>query len=262
MDQYRTEEEQVEALRRWWDENGKSTIAAIIIALSVGFGWQTWKSNDQQQRENASDIYQAMLQAMGAGDASAEQGLVGIDLAERLKADYSGSTYAQFAALHLARLAVTNNDLSEAEAQLRWVLGKAGHGSDTALVAQMRLARVVASSGDTDQALAILQEVGEGPYQASYAVARGDILLALGRNDEARVAYNQALMLAASSQGQIDMPALEQKLQSLNPVPARTIGAPVEVQPGAVEATAPEIEVAVDGAADGLADETADSQED
>jgi len=262
VDQYRTEEEQVEALRRWWDENGKSTIAAIIIALSVGFGWQTWKSNDQQQRENASDIYQAMLQAMGAGDASAEQGLAGIDLAERLKADYSGSTYAQFAALHLARLAVTNNDLSEAEAQLRWVLGKADRGSDTALVAQMRLARVVASSGDTDQALAILQEVGEGPYQASYAVARGDILLALGRNDEARVAYNQALMLAASSQGQIDMPALEQKLQSLNPVPARTIDAPVEVQPGVVEATAPEIEVAVDGAADGLADETADSQED
>lgn len=257
MDQYRTEEEQVEALRRWWDENGKSTIAAIIIALSVGFGWQTWKSNDQQQRENASDIYQAMLQAMGSGEASPQQGLVGIDLAEQLKADYSGSTYAQFAALHLARLAVTNNDLAEAEAHLRWVLGKAGHGSDIALVAQMRLARVVASSGDTDQALVILQEVEEGPYQASYAVARGDILLALGRDDEARAAYNQARMLAASSQGQINMPALEQKLQSLNPVPARTIEASVQVQSEVVEAAAPEIEVAVDGPAD----ETADSQE-
>jgi predicted negative regulator of RcsB-dependent stress response len=261
VDQYRTEEEQVEALRRWWDENGKSTIAAIVIAVSVGFGWQAWKANDQQQRENASDIYQAMLQAMGSGDASAEQGLVGIDLAEQLKADYSGSTYAQFAVLHLARLAVTNNDLSEAEAQLRWVLGKADRGSDVALVAQMRLARVMASSGDTDQALAILEEVGEGPYQASYAVARGDILLALGRDEGARAAYNQALMLAASSQGQLNMPALEQKLQSLNPVPARTIEAPVEVQAEVVEAAAPEIEVAVDGSADGLTDETADSRE-
>jgi predicted negative regulator of RcsB-dependent stress response len=258
VDQYRTEEEQVEALRRWWDENGKSTIAAIVIAVSVGFGWQAWKSNDQQQRENASDIYQAMLQAMGSGDASPQQGLVGIDLAEQLKADYSGSTYAQFAALHLARLAVDNKDLPEAEAQLRWVLGKADHGSDIALVAQMRLARVVASSGDNDQALAILEEVGEGPYQASYAVARGDILLGLERDDEARTAYNQARTLAMGNQGQINMPALEQKLQSLNPVPARTIGVSVEMQPEAEDAAAAEIDEAIDGGAGA----TADSQED
>jgi predicted negative regulator of RcsB-dependent stress response len=258
VDQYRTEEEQVEALRRWWDENGKSTIAAIVIALSVGFGWQAWKANVQRQQENASDIYQAMLQAMGSGDASAEQASAGIGLAQQLKADYGGSTYAQFAALHLARIAVDNKDLPEAEAQLRWVLGKADRGSDVALVAQMRLARVVASSGDTDQALAILQEVDEGPYQASYAVARGDILLALGRDDDARVAYNQARMLAGSGQGQINMPALEQKLQSLNPVPASTFGAAAEVQPEVVEAMAPEIEVAVDGPAN----DTADSQED
>ena len=85
MDQYRTEEEQVEALRRWWDENGKSTIAAIVIALAAGFGWQAWKANDQQQRENASDIYQAMLQAVGAEDVSAEQQLAAVGLAEQLK---------------------------------------------------------------------------------------------------------------------------------------------------------------------------------
>ncbi|HDY81619.1 MAG TPA: tetratricopeptide repeat protein [Halieaceae bacterium] len=258
MDQYRTEEEQVEALRRWWDENGKSTIAAIIIAVSVGFGWQAWKANDLRQQEDASDIYQAMLQGLSSGDVAPEQEVAAASLAQQLKDDYSGSTYAQFAALHLARLAVNNGDLPEAEAQLRWVLGKADGGSDVALVAQMRLARVVASSGDADQALAILEEAGDGPYQASYAAARGDILLALGRDDEARVAYNQARMLAVGSQGQINMSALEQKLQSLNPVPARTIEAPVEVH----SAAAADIDVAVDGLADGPTDDTADSQED
>ncbi|RLA51914.1 MAG: hypothetical protein DRQ65_07445, partial [Gammaproteobacteria bacterium] len=253
-----TEEEQVEALRRWWDENGKSTIAAIIIAVSVGFGWQAWKANDLRQQEDASDIYQAMLQGLSSGDVAPEQEVAAASLAQQLKDDYSGSTYAQFAALHLARLAVNNGDLPEAEAQLRWVLGKADGGSDVALVAQMRLARVVASSGDADQALAILEEAGDGPYQASYAAARGDILLALGRDDEARVAYNQARMLAVGSQGQINMSALEQKLQSLNPVPARTIEAPVEVH----SAAAADIDVAVDGLADGPTDDTADSQED
>ncbi|RLA45758.1 MAG: hypothetical protein DRQ97_09095 [Gammaproteobacteria bacterium] len=258
MDQYGTEEEQVEALRRWWDENGKSTIAAIVIAVSVGVGWQTWKANDRQQQENASDIYQAMLQAMDTGDASAEQELAGIDLAEQLKADYNGSTYAQFAALHLARLAVNNNELAEAKAQLSWVLGEADRGSDIAQVAQMRLARVVASLGDTDQALAILEEAGEGSYQASYALARGDILLALGRDDEARAAYSAARMLATSGQGQVNMPVLEQKLQSLSPVPARTIEASADVQSEAVDAATSENDVTVDvGTVD-----TADGQED
>ena len=246
MDQYRTEEEQVEALRRWWDENGKSTIAAIVIALAAGFGWQTWKANDQLEQESASDIYQAMLQTVSAGDASPGQLETGVGLAEQLKSEYSGSTYAQFAALHLARLAVAENDLAEAEAQLRWVLGKAAKGTDTAQVAQMRLARVVAASGDTDQALAILEQGGEGPYQASYAVARGDILLALGRNDEAREAYSNARMLATSSQGQVNLPALEQKLQSLTPIPARTIATPAEVMPAAAEPAAneaPDVEI-------------------
>jgi hypothetical protein len=53
------------------------------------------------------------------------------------------------------------------------------------------------------------------------------------------------------------MPALEQKLQSLNPVPARTTEVSVEMQPEAEDAAA----VEVDAAADGGAGATADSQE-
>ena len=40
MEQYRTEEEQVEALKKWWEENGRSTVVAVIVALGLGFGWQ------------------------------------------------------------------------------------------------------------------------------------------------------------------------------------------------------------------------------
>ena len=236
MDQYRTDEQQVEALRRWWDENGRSTIVAIVITLGAGFGWQSWKASEQQQRENASDLYQAMLQAVGSGESSEERRLAGVDLAETIKSDYSGSTYAQFAALHLAAMAVNNNDLAEAQAQLRWVLGKADKGSDAAYVAQLRLARVLASSGDAEQALAILTGTGAGSYQAPYAVARGDILLAMGRNEEAREAYTTALTMAAGSAGRVNMPAVQQKLQSLMPVPGRALDASVEGLPEVVDA--------------------------
>jgi predicted negative regulator of RcsB-dependent stress response len=216
VEQYRTEDEQVEALKRWWDENGRSTIAAIIIALSAGFAWQTWKGWDERKREGASDAYQAMLQV--AAGTSADQRREAVELAEALKENYGGSTYAQFAALHLARLAVEAGDLAEAQAQLRWVLGKADKGSDIAQVAQVRLARVLASSGEAGQALTILEQAGEGPYSASYALARGDILLQLGRDAEALQAYTEARMHAAAQPGQVNLATLEQKLQSLTPV--------------------------------------------
>lgn len=226
MESYRTEEEQVEALRRWWNENGRSTVAAIVIALAASFGWQGWQRHQEGQQAAASDLYQAMLQAGSEG----EQRQAALALADKLKADFGGSTYAQFAALHLARLAVENNDLAEAQAQLRWVLGRAEKGGDTEQVAQLRLARVLAAGGDADQALAILTQGGQGPYQASYAAARGDILLGLERRDEAREAYTQALMMAGNSQGQVNIPMVQQKLQSLSPVPARSLDAP-EAEP-------------------------------
>ena len=122
MEEYRTEEEQVEALRNWWKENGRSIIAAIIIALSASFAWQAWQSSQEDQQENASALYQAVLRAIDGGDGSVEV-QTGIATAEQLKQNFDGTTYAQFAALHLAALAVDRGDLPEAEDELRWVLG-------------------------------------------------------------------------------------------------------------------------------------------
>lgn len=223
MESYRTEEEQVEALRRWWSENGRSTIIAIILALGLGFGYQGYQNYEVENAEGASDLYQRMLQAFSAPALSPEQQEIALQLAAQLKADYSGSTYAQFASLQLARVAVMQNNLPEAQAELRWVLGKADKGSDIARIAQLRLARVLAASGEADQALSILGQGGEGPYKASYAVARGDVLLSLDRNDEASEAFAAALAFAAADEAAagIDLIAVQQKLQALNPRPAR-----------------------------------------
>jgi predicted negative regulator of RcsB-dependent stress response len=230
VDAYRSEEEQVEALKRWWEENGRSTIAAVIIVVSLSFAYQTWRGSNERQNENASDLYQTMLQAVSAAEESGSLAQQGAAIGEQLKAEYDDSVYAQFAALHLARLAVDNGDLVDAETQLRWVLGKADKGSDTAQLAQLRLARVLAASGDIDQALAVLDSGAQGDYQASYALARGDILLAQGRADEARQAYTQAMSLAGANPGQVNLATLQQKLQNLTPVPARDLSTSVEAQ--------------------------------
>jgi predicted negative regulator of RcsB-dependent stress response len=101
VEQYRTEEEQVEALKRWWDENGRSTMVAIIVALGLGFGWQGWQKYQQDELEGASTSYQSMLQMLSEQD---DEGAAAV--AVDIKKNYSRSTYAQFSALHLARIAV------------------------------------------------------------------------------------------------------------------------------------------------------------
>ena len=80
MESYRTEEEQVEALRRWWDENGRSTLVTIVLVLAATFGWQGWQRYDAQRMDSASDLYQQMLEAA----AMAQEGVVTAAPVERL----------------------------------------------------------------------------------------------------------------------------------------------------------------------------------
>lgn len=222
MESFRTEEEQVEALRRWWQENGRSTVVTVVLALGIFFGWQGWQEYRQQQAEGASDLYQEMLRSLSAEDGAA------MELAARLKSDFGGTTYAQFAALHRAAFAVKETDLAAAESELRWVLGRADKNSDVAQVARLRLARVLAAAGDTDGALAILAAGTGQAYQAANAVAQGDILLAAGRADGARTAYSSAQALLATGQVGVNLPSLQTKLDSLSPVPPRQLDAAAE----------------------------------
>lgn len=210
MESYRTEEEQVEALKRWWKENGQSTIVGVVLALGLGFGWQAWQRNEQVSAENASTIYQQMLQALATEDESGAD--AGRALALQLKDEYRGTTYAQFASLHLARLAVIEGQELEAENELRWVLSMADAGSEVHQVAQLRLARVLAAQGKADDALGLLQNA-QTDFVASYAMARGDILLDDGREDDALAAYESAV--AALDPGAPVPQTLQDKLQYL-----------------------------------------------
>ena len=93
MESYRTEEEQVEALKRWWAENGRSTVAAVALAIAAGFGWQAWQESRQQVAAEASSRYDTMVEAVRqAGETGLDEELRSI--AEGIKADFPDSTTA------------------------------------------------------------------------------------------------------------------------------------------------------------------------
>jgi len=219
VDQYRTEEEQVEALGRWWAENSRSVIAGVVLALAGSFGWQYWQGHQQQQSESASTGYQQLLKLVEQVDQDASKVDELIVAANSLKNRYGSSTYGQFAALQLARLAAVEGNLTDAEAELRWVLSH-NPEQDVRRVAELRLARVLASAGDIDGGLAIIEAASaNSDYQANYAIARGDMLLMAGRDEEAKAAFERAAqLLAASGNGSSVPQMLTKKLDSLSPV--------------------------------------------
>jgi predicted negative regulator of RcsB-dependent stress response len=136
-------------------------------------------------------------------------------LADTLKADFAATTYAQFGALFKAKLAVQNNDLAQAESELRWVL-EHKPAQEIKLLAQLRLARVLHAKDDNAGALALLDEKTAGGYAAAFLQLKGDIANAGGDFAAARSAYEQAQELERKQANPVNDPLLEMKLRDLS----------------------------------------------
>ncbi|MEH6564131.1 MAG: tetratricopeptide repeat protein [Halopseudomonas sp.] len=188
---YETEEEQVEKLKDMWRRHGAPLLTGVAIALAGVFGWNAWTNYQDTQARNASTLYQSMLESVLASDSEASRARAA-ELAAQLREEYASTRYADFAALMQARLAVEAKDFPVAEQSLREVIDGS---QDSALqeVARQRLARVLAQQERAEEALELFSAPIEGAeLRASREEIRGDLLLSLNRDDEAREAYKTA----------------------------------------------------------------------
>lgn len=225
MQTYQTEDEQVEALKKWFRDNGRTLITVLLLVAVVVIGGYGWKQRQLQQQETASVEYQNLLEAMRQLEIKSTPEALATTkhLADTLKKDFSATSYAQFAALFKARLAVQDNDLGEAETELRWVL-EHKPAVDIKWLAQLRLARVLHAKGDSKGALALLDEKEAGGYASSVLQLKGDIAKASGDVDGARNAYQKAHDLDGKQANPLNDPLLEMKMRDL----AMSIDAPAE----------------------------------
>lgn len=185
MDVYTTEEEQIEALRRWWKQNGRSVLMLLVLVLLAVFGWRTWMGYETSRAEAASVQYERLMGLLETEPAKA------VEVGQELVGQYPSSTYAALASLSLARVAVEGGDLEQAEAHLRRVAESAKPPELRAL-AQLRLARVLLAQGQLDEAQKLAETESAG-YRAAFDELRGDIYLARGERGKARAAYTNAL---------------------------------------------------------------------
>ena len=182
------DQEQLEAFKKWWDENGKSILAGVVIGAVGLFGWRGWQSYTQTIAERASAQYFNLQSQAEQGNRAQVDAIAAI-----LKDEYQRTPYAALAALNAAKLAVNAGALDDAVMHLRWAMD---HGKQDAVkaLARLRLARVLTAQDKAGDALTLLESE---PLPDSFATLvdeiRGDAYVALGKVEQAREAYDRAL---------------------------------------------------------------------
>ncbi len=187
MDIHLTEEEQVDAIKKWWKDNAKSVIGGVLIGLAVIYGGKTWLAQENTNIEQASATYQSMMQDMEQGNSSSAA-----EKASLLLGQYSDTPYATLAALNMAKIKVDENNLVGAKSHLRWALDHADQ-VEIKHIARLRLIRVLISDNLSDEALALIESTDFGEYASSYQELKGDALVTKGQINLAKGAYTLAL---------------------------------------------------------------------
>jgi predicted negative regulator of RcsB-dependent stress response len=191
MDIYASDEEKAEAIKQWWRENGRSVIAGIVLGGAAIFGFRYWMNYQQVQTEQASLMYQqATIQL---SQSQQEQAQTTVD---QLMQNYGSTAYAVFAALEVAEKAAAEGDNSKAVSHLNWVVDNADMVSHREL-ARLRLAQLHLSTGELEQASALVEQAELTAYQSLFAELEGDIKLAQGDTAAAHSAYQQAMLTLA-----------------------------------------------------------------
>ena len=203
MSTYQTDEEQIEAIKKWWKENGRSVIAGVVIGLLVVGGGKGWMEYRRVQAENASSFFEGFSQAANSGDLEAA-----LKRGEALLDEYGGSTYALFTALRLAKLQYDAGQKDQAKARLEWVTQQTADAAITGL-AKVRLARLFLDLEAFDQADALSADPADDAYQGEFLAIQGDIKLARGDREGARQAYADALEKGVSTPNLVRMKLAE-----------------------------------------------------
>ncbi|MBY6017443.1 YfgM family protein [Ferrimonas balearica] len=203
MEIYSTEEQQVEAIKKFWKEYGVSIVGGAVLGLGGLFGWNTYQDHLVGKAEQASAAYGRVIEQAGQSPDALDTAVA------QFQNEYGESGYGPLSQLLLARAAVEAGDLAKAETLLTEVLPSMD--SATAPMVTLRLARVQLAQDKLDAAQATLEKVTSEAFAAQREELKGDVLVKKGEMDAARAAYQSAL----DAGGAQTSPALQMKLDDL-----------------------------------------------
>jgi len=192
---YETEEQQVDAIKKWWSDNGTTLIIAAVVGLGGLWGWRYYGETVAVSQEQASAEFAVVLDKFNAQGEAHDS-----DDMKAFVAENEGNSYATLASLLLVKEAVTAKDYALAKTELD-ALVESNEYEPLMPVIELRLARVEAELGNYDTAISILDKIDEKAFAVKANQTKGDVYLKQGNTEAARDAYQAA---ADASEGRVD----------------------------------------------------------
>lgn len=203
------EQEQIDALKQFWNQYGGLIIVLVIVALATFGGVKGWKHYQHARAEDASALFMRLEEANRKNDVGEVRKLGG-ELVDK----YPSTPYGPMAALVMAGTNYDSGDAAAAATQLQWAIDKATD-DETASVARLRLAGIRLDEKKYDEALKLLDTKHGESLTPLYSDLRGDVLVAQGKPDEARAAYKLSLEKSAATSSYRNL--VQIKLDALGP---------------------------------------------
>lgn len=206
MELYETEEQQIEALQKWWKANGTASLIGLGIGLAAIMGWNYWLDYEKEQNAKASTVYDQLLKNVN------DNKIAEIDaVANKIKTEFGSTEYAIYSTLLQAKTKVDLGDIQGAKALLEGVASQSG---DLSQLATVRLVRLYLATGEYEKGLELISKVDSkaaASFSDNYDELVGDLYVALDRIDEARTSYEKAVRNGYQS------PLLQFKIDDLTP---------------------------------------------
>jgi len=184
-------EEQIDLLSVWWDKY-KYILGILLVASVIFIVYRDYSISSSNVNEfESARLYDDFLSSTLTDKKTKAKEI--IDL-------YSDTLYADFAALHLAKIGVEESNLEQAEQHLNWVIARSSSWDSkfnpVRSIAKLRLAKIFLEQDSPQAALDLLKE--EKTLTASLFEVRGDAERSLNQINKAKLSYLQALELSNS----------------------------------------------------------------
>lgn len=189
-----TDDEQLDEIRAFWTQYGKTIIAGIVIGVVALIGWTGWHTWQANKQTNAAIAFNNIEQL-----SAAKQPKLAMEAARKLAETDQGSVYATLALMIGAKEAIAQNDPAKAAIYLQDAMKHAKEPALAAL-AQLRLAQVQWNQNKPEQALATLKnQTPPKAYHPAFTELTGDIQASQKHWAAARAAYEQVLKSSGST---------------------------------------------------------------
>ncbi len=187
MEIYRTEEQQLDALRQGWKKNHKWILTVAGATLACVLSFKFYQHHQESERYLASEKFSLLLKSHEENDFTTQK-----QKADELMTQYANSSYATLAAFMQAKAAVEEKKFDEAEKHLIFAQ-KQANVQELKSIATVRLARFYLAQEKWDDVEKVLKQASNGGYLTLLEEVKGDYYFFKQDLMKARQAYLAAL---------------------------------------------------------------------